>query len=1172
MELRGTFNCSGKVNSNDWQLNKSSLFVQHEINSMVFTSQESPSFLGHVVLFGSVMPSSTAALNLKHLTACIEMKLKLFGRCKKSEILNARKEDQPDFFSARKNVCDALVYIRSYFYSIKWNTTLIKNVENLIGENFAELLLVLKKYIRELRNINDSIFHYAGSNLAVEHVLPQFHMYHLHLELRWLWLTLMDAKGCPENSSTLDDLMNDNTCSLGSMSIPYHNPDLEVAITTVVDDLIYVATKLFARIALETKHQNLKIKTPYSCTCTRELWLMLQIFIDDMAVKRGSKTFWDYVNIGLDIRLGPTTAATTSVSWNMIPEEHFLECKNPEMFSIWLIYHLTLLYGYNLDGVYTGIASTRIHPNHVQVEKILKVYLNKGGKAGERDEIDEELQEMIPLLTVLTCEWWQPRVQIISLLWDCFHRRLDQPFLLQATGPWFVSVDKKGPRDILKQVKQRLDNNTCTSSYGMFLRLLGIFLRKTRVDIDSKCWNQLKGRIYSKFTKSKVEEFSVAGLYNFISLFVTLALTTNTSEVCTMMLDLLPSVLTENRDQQSRIIAWKGELVVFLLFAEQKISFEKICGRFLKEVDEISCRKDETSRFMLYAFVDVLDEILTSSERMELSEHSFIGGWIDRYFLESPRAKVKTLITVLINVLNKCIELRSSSHETISAQSGIRPMLEALWKHVASRVRTLVFDMQIYGDDYHILSELAVRFTVEALKEPETAARHQHKFVSLFKHFVSSPMIKDVRIIRSYLTLILQDEYAVRELRKEIKNFDTIVIQAWIKCCVMKSDTENTDLKNLTLYLIKTDEMAQIFQSNSELIAAATSKEPIILFIKTIMKRQQSLQTEQERLWIAGKCREYFAQIDKWASQLITEETKESELTYWIYRCIGTLIFYCGPMLYVKSQPNNLLVALIKKFVLPPDKPLYIMNIGKRIFSWIILGIGNLNVRGDLSLQSLIKNLFEAYLPHLITDTCKTGSYKISEKLSNIFHDNNVDYLRLILDKLAVNFIVCRDVVTHDHCYLVMLLLRNLINSGKLYGPHIIDTIISVCLPHVITCYMKVRDLHTHRQQTIDLISDIVSNPYYRENPKKREEIKLIIINTVQKYITTSPNIFFEFITSVCDLIPEVKVFIYSKIERTIAELEANRYPHVSNLRFSLNRVKARTKPLVEDFDMIKHK
>lgn len=28
------------------------------------------------------------------------------------------------------------------------------------------------------------------------------------------------------------------------------------------------------------------------------------------------------------------------------------ECKNPELFCLWLIYHLTLLYGYSKDGKY----------------------------------------------------------------------------------------------------------------------------------------------------------------------------------------------------------------------------------------------------------------------------------------------------------------------------------------------------------------------------------------------------------------------------------------------------------------------------------------------------------------------------------------------------------------------------------------------------------------------------------------------------------------------------------------------------------------------------------------------------------------------------------------------------------------------------------------------------
>lgn len=72
----------------------------------------------------------------------------------------------------------------------------------------------------------------------------------------------------------------------------------------------------------------------------------------------------------------------------------------------------------------------------------MKTYISKGGKDGERDEIDEELCIMIPLLNTIVTNWWHPQVSIISLLWDCFHKRLDEPFLLQVSGPWTLSVEK----------------------------------------------------------------------------------------------------------------------------------------------------------------------------------------------------------------------------------------------------------------------------------------------------------------------------------------------------------------------------------------------------------------------------------------------------------------------------------------------------------------------------------------------------------------------------------------------------------------------------------------------------------------------------------------------------------------------------------------------------------
>lgn len=74
----------------------------------------------------------------------------------------------------------------------------------------------------------------------------------------------------------------------------------------------------------------------------------------------------------------------------------------------------------------------------------------------------------------------------------------------------------------------------------------------------------------------------------------------------------------------------------------------------------ISCRKDETSRSMMTNYVDVLNTILSSSEKIDLEEHNFIGGWIDRYLLECPRNRIGFLLEMLANIFEKCVILQVS--------------------------------------------------------------------------------------------------------------------------------------------------------------------------------------------------------------------------------------------------------------------------------------------------------------------------------------------------------------------------------------------------------------------------------------------------------------------------------------------------------------------------------
>ena len=116
-----------------------------------------------------------------------------------------------------------------------------------------------------------------------------------------------------------------------------------------------------------------------------------------------------------------------------------------------------------------------------------------------------------------------------------------------------------------------------------------------------------------------------------------------------------------------------------------------------------------------------------------------------------------------------------------------------------------------------------------------------------------------------------------------------------------------------------------------------------------------------------------------------------------------------------------MLRLLINKVALPAENsPIgYVKNVAKRIFSMIMLGIENLNVKSDIILQALIRDLFEQYLPLLITQS-NANNFKVSDSLLKSFSEAKVEFSRFIFKKLADHFIVVpAENTTHKHCFLV---------------------------------------------------------------------------------------------------------------------------------------------------------
>lgn len=180
-----------------------------------------------------------------------------------------------------------------------------------------------------------------------------------------------------------------------------------------------------------------------------------------------------------------------------------------------------------------------------------------------------------------------------------------------------------------------------------------------------------------------------------------------------------------------------------------------------------------------------------------------------------------------------------------------------------------------------------------------------------------------------------------------------------------------------------------------------------------------------------------------------------------------------------------MLRTLVNKIMLISENStqLYIKQLGKKIFSMIILGLEKLNVKSDILLQALIRNIFNQYLPILIIEANNGCSFNVSDTLLRCFKEVQSEFSRLILGTLMSNFYnVSSNNVMHKHSNLITWLIKTLLKEGRKYPKYITEHIIQICSPSIFECYMKIHDHHPHKLHTIDFISDVIKSPYYEED------------------------------------------------------------------------------------------
>jgi hypothetical protein len=135
------------------------------------------------------------------------------------------------------------------------------------------------------------------------------------------------------------------------------------------------------------------------------------------------------------------------------------------------------------------------------------------------------------------------------------------------------------------------------------------------------------------------------------------------------------------------------------------------------------------------------------------------------------------LLDTLVSVVTK---LRYSLNCIVDDDSADcsqpRKMAEVLVQHVLPYIQSQCLN-SVTQPPFQV-ADLAASFTLLALERPDFQTQ---SFDQLFIHFVSSEKL-NIKLLKRYLYLVLQEEAVMRIVIDPSRNYESIVVQAWVRC------------------------------------------------------------------------------------------------------------------------------------------------------------------------------------------------------------------------------------------------------------------------------------------------------------------------------------------------------------------------------------------------------
>lgn len=1118
--------CLGQNSVNQEQtFHQNSFITKNELNTIFEnTSHFSVSDIKTINLFNHKFDLGTAFQRQSKILFSLALKnLQVFHQNVTNNLTESISNDRVDYYDLRTQITDLLYHAKMYVKDLN-NMQSIYNIAYCHKALFEELTR-FRLSLNMFSNLPGYVLRHSFSNRGNRCTQASYHLFHGHLEWRWHHLMIMFElnKGHSEINGSIDS--NDHTT-------------FEEYLLLFLADLVIIAMEIFDK----TQFHDVVDTTPFSCFCVKECWLLLQILVDELHSKSLLKSFWFYIDLLLNkfVGIGPVTPEMNSYAKLNI--QHRFKTDDKNGFGIWLLIHIAQLHGFTKNGQFIGSSSDRICSHYKMLELCMK-------QAVTEDVAEKSLRTYIILVSDITIKWWEPKNDILALLWEYFQKKLNSSFFIQGASIQTLAVCSNTALGYLNKIKQRLSCphiDTQESSFNNYLYLLGKHFMRCRDNNEVSYWQKFKGRIYPKLSANKLFSLTEMGLINLTSMFLTLAHSIDVNEIGKKLVDILSQVSHEKLDTACKVVIIKTHISLIMLNIENNLDIAYVAKPLLELVNGsfTECNNDNIN-LVLCVFIEGIGDVFDICQSFYLSEYLLIDVWVSKFLSACNQSSASKLLDIFLKMLVKLytcyrqIFLIGSSNTDDNIK--FRKILDKLLSHVLPFVKQNATNANAIIQT----TDAAVYFTLFSLYDETLYMQFDQSFITLFKYFSENEHI-NIRITRRYLVKLSTHQDAIDHLRVHFTNYESHFVQAWVKCCFLcYDDFKNQEMKDL-FSIVHDFEDLKLLYSSSQVSLEDAEDTICALFVATGYGYSTT-----SKLHIKTQMREllhnYLGSLESHIIPLIKNPTS-LDLTLRVYSVIAVLFLHCSKLLYVRSKPTCLLHILLSQLILPAGlfmdkKPhQYIITAMRKTWFLFIKGLFALNYKTDSYIEKALKDLIVVYVPYFGMQNTNLEKYCTIQPIHKLICSDDCTDLLLdfVYEKLYTNFLIFRGKQVNQHSAMLLAIFCDIITKNN-KNIRILRTFVKNLGTSILEHIMFLEDLSPSKKLASNITESIIQSSYLETDEDLKKYFSNSITNLTQKHLAFCSNYIFRLLKKLIDIMPSVVEYTLPDIKNQVACVEARR-------------------------------